>query len=135
MTEVLRKLLESYPGMTPPMRVQTDLSAAKIPSYAVTQRDETLVRTDVLGRESWRGSYALHIRQAAMGENDRQRVYRFLKELGDWISTRTPENGLPAGEPGKKLTGAVTKAPALQEAYDDGTAAWAMGILLEWETE
>lgn len=125
MTELLRKLLESYDGVTPPMLVQTDLSAARVPSYAVACKGEKVTGEDILGRRSYLATFAFYLRRAAAAEQDRQAAHGFLRGLGEWLAAQGP---IAVGN--RCLTRIEVGTELLQEAYDDGTAVWSMEIRL-----
>lgn len=125
MTELLRMLLESYGGVTPSMRVQTDLSAARAPSYAVSQKGAKVTGEDILGRKSSTATFAFHMRRVSASEKDRQGAHAFLQKLGDWLTTK---ESIGTGK--QKILRIEVNPPALQEAYDDGTAVWSMEIRL-----
>lgn len=124
MTQWLRKLLESY-GTTPPMRVQTDLSAARAPSFSIAYKSERISGEDVLGRRSYTTAFALYMRHVAASEQDRQRAHEFLQGVGQWLGLQPP---MAAGS--RTAVGIETSPETLQEAYDDGTAVWTMEIRL-----
>lgn len=123
MTEALRKLLESYSGITPPMKVQTDLSSARSPSYALTQKSEKIIGEDILGQRIYVDAFALHMRRVSATEKDRQGAHEILQKLGEWL---TGQRNFSAGD--RKITRTEVSPAALQEAYDDGTAVWSMEI-------
>lgn len=124
MTELIRKLLESY-ETTPPMVVQTDLSAARAPAFSIAYKSEKISDEDVLGRRSYIAAYGLYMRHVAVSEQDRKSAHNFLQELGAWLRLQPP---MEVGS--RAVTGFETSPETLQEAYDDGTAVWSMEIRL-----
>lgn len=124
MTQLLRRLLESY-ETTPPMLVQTDLSAARAPAFSISYKSEKISGEDVLGCRSYTTAFGLYMRHVAVSEQDRQRAHKFLQELGAWLRLQ------PSMEAGNRtVAGLETSPETLQEAYDDGTAVWTMEIRL-----
>ncbi|MEG0943999.1 MAG: hypothetical protein RSD07_07170 [Angelakisella sp.] len=125
MMELLRRLLESYDGISPSMQVQTDLAGARAPGYSLSQKGEQVTGEDVLGRKTWTAQYTLHTRQVASGERDRQKAHTLLQNLGKWLSA---QDGMTVGN--CRIARIKVGTPGFQEAYDDGTAGWSMGLVL-----
>lgn len=133
MMETIRQLVERYPCQ-PPLSVQTELSAARVPSYALSQRSQKLLWQDVRGVVSRQGEFMVQSREMATGEGDRRQTRAFLEQLGRWLEQQGCNGGI-VDERGSVVTAVQAGLPSLQEAYDDGTAAWSMGLVVQWLTK
>lgn len=130
MMEVIRAMLESYPAQ-PPLWVQTELSTARVPSYSLSQRSQKPLWQDVRGEAASTGEFVLQMRGMAAGESDRRGARDFLQALGRWMED-WESRGPQQDSQGETLLALRAGLPVLQEAYDDGTAAWSMTLEADW---
>ena len=125
-TEGIRLLLETYPGLSGAPAVRTDLTGAAAPSGALSKTKETR-KQDVTGRLYGTTELSYRLLTAAGSEAERRLVGNEMERLSGWL-----ESCAPASAENRLILSLWCGACTLLEAYDNGTAVYQLPITAEW---